>query len=120
MDDDSQAERVGTPLPPTLTQGPLTDFGDDVLKVMQRRLNLTLQGDAKELFQLPLLDGGLGFCPRQPLSRWCLLRGSPQVVWRSENRTSMLMAKFGRRWVVVGRVIEVLAELDHTQLGLAG
>ena len=34
-------------LPPTLTKGPLTDFGDDVLKVMQRRLNLTSKGMPK-------------------------------------------------------------------------
>ena len=72
MDDDSQAERS---LPPTLTKSPLTDFGDDVLKVMQRRLNLTLQGDAKELFQLPLLDGGLGFCPPSPTAPLAFIAG---------------------------------------------
>jgi hypothetical protein len=62
-------------LPPTLTKGPLKDFGDNVLSVMQRRLNLTLQGDAKELFQLPLLDGGVGFCPPSETAPFAFLAG---------------------------------------------
>ena len=89
-------------LPPTLTKGPLTDFGDDVLKVMQRRLNLTLQGDAKELFQLPLLDGGLGFCPPSATAPLAFLAGfaSSCLAIRESNLNADGKGSVGDGWLL--------------------
>ena len=42
---------------------------------MQQRLNLCLEGDAKFLFQQPLLQGGLGFCPPANAAPYAFLAG---------------------------------------------
>ena len=67
-------------LPPTLTIPPLKDFGNAVLNVMQQRLNLTLQGDAKLLFQQPLKEGGVGFCSPSEITPTRSLLDSPQAI----------------------------------------
>ena len=50
-------------LPPSITTKPLHDFGEAVVRTMEQRLKLSLTGEARQLFQLPLRRGGLGFCP---------------------------------------------------------
>ena len=62
-------------LPPTITIPPLKDFGEAVLTTMQRRLNLSLQGDARLLFQQPLREGGLGFCSPSETAPYAFLAG---------------------------------------------
>lgn len=62
-------------LPPTLTIPPLKDFGNTVLNVMQRRLNLKLEGDAKILFQQPLKEGGVGFCSPSETAPYVFIAG---------------------------------------------
>ena len=42
---------------------------------MQRRLNLSLQGDARLLFQQPLREGGLGFCSPSETAPYAFLAG---------------------------------------------
>jgi len=52
-------------LPPSITTKPLHDFGEAVVRTMEQRLKLSLTGEARQLFQLPLRRGGLGFCPQR-------------------------------------------------------
>ena len=62
-------------LPPSITTRPLADFGEAVVKTMEQRLRLSLQGDARRLFQLPLRGGGLGFCPPEETAPYAFLAG---------------------------------------------
>lgn len=89
-------------LPPTLTKGPLKDFGEKVLNVMQTRLNLSLQGDAKKLFQLPLKHGGMGFCSPSETAPFAFIAGfaSSCLAIRESNMNGDDKGSVGNGWLL--------------------
>ena len=62
-------------LPPNIINKPLADFGEAVLKTMEERLKLRLEGEARQLFRLPLDEGGVGFCPPEETAPYAFLAG---------------------------------------------
>jgi Reverse transcriptase (RNA-dependent DNA polymerase) len=50
-------------LPPHLTQGPLSEYGDQIIRAIEARFDLSFVGFSREVVQLSTRYGGLGFCP---------------------------------------------------------
>jgi len=42
---------------------------------MEERLKLRLEGEARQLFRLPLDEGGVGFCPPEETAPYAFLAG---------------------------------------------
>jgi hypothetical protein len=49
-------------LPPSLTTEALREFDHTIIRVMEERLQLNFTDTAKKIFQLPIRQGGVGFC----------------------------------------------------------
>jgi hypothetical protein len=62
-------------LPPNIINAPLADFGETVLKTMEERLKLRLEGEARQLFRLPIYKGGVGFEPPEEIAPYAFLAG---------------------------------------------
>ena len=75
VDHDSKPTMPARSLPPTITTQPFKEFGEAVIKAMEERLNLSLTGEARQLFQLPLRKGGVGFCSPAETAPYAFLAG---------------------------------------------
>ena len=76
-------------LPPNIINKPLADFGEAVLKTMEERLKLRLEGEARQLFQLPLDEGGVGFCPPEETAPYAFpggRRGKLPGLWHHQHQ----------------------------------
>ena len=50
-------------LPPQCTVEPLAEYDDAIIRCLERRFQMTFEGVAREVLQLPIKYGGVGFCP---------------------------------------------------------
>ena len=63
----------------------LADYDEAVLRTLEQRLKLSFKDEAKQLLQLPIRSGGVGFCPNAETAPFAFVAGFATTCLALEN-----------------------------------
>jgi hypothetical protein len=71
----SKPNTLARSLPPNIITDALADYDQAVVRTVEQRLKLSFVGEERQLLQLPIRSGGVGFCPNAETTPFTFVAG---------------------------------------------